>query len=324
MSIEKAEFQELPQIKDRISFIYLERCVITRADGAVAAMDERGEVHIPSAQLTVLMLGPGTRVTHRAMELVADSGMTIVWVGERGVRYYASGNPLTHSARLLIRQAELVSNVQKRAAVCRKMYALRFPDENMAELSIQQMRGKEGTRVSRLYYRLARETGVQWNGRQYDPDNFEGSDAINKTLSAAHACLYGVCHSVIVALGCSPGLGFIHTGHEKSFVYDIADLYKADITIPLAFKVAAEYGDSEDIAAETRRRVRDAISDGRILERCVKDIHNLLFIENDETVSADVLHLWDRRGETASGRNYGDAVTEQDIEGESNAVLLPE
>lgn len=304
--IKKPELQALPQIRDRMSFLYLERCLINRQDGAITVTDSRGTVHVPAASLSVLMLGPGTNVSHRAMELIGNSGTCVIWVGEHGIRYYAHGHPLTHSARLLIKQAELVSNVRTRIAVARQMYQLRFPSEDVSSLTMQQLRGREGSRVRAIYRSASKTTGVPWNGREYDPENFVSSDAVNMALSAAHACLYGVVHSVIVALGCSPGLGFVHTGHERSFVYDIADLYKGALTIPIAFEVAAEHPD--DIGAVTRRRVRDAISNGHILEQAVRDIRQLLLGIDaaQEEKETDVLHLWDDKlGEIANAVSYG-------------------
>ena len=120
--MKKPELQALPTVRDRLSFLYLEHCLLNRRDGAITVMDARGTVHVPAASLSVLLLGPGTSVSHRAMELIGDAGTSIVWVGEYGVRYYAHGRPLTHSARMLIRQAELVSNVRSRIAVARQMY----------------------------------------------------------------------------------------------------------------------------------------------------------------------------------------------------------
>ena len=208
---QKPGIQSLPTVRDRISFLYLERCLISRQDGAITVTDARGTVHVPAASLGTLLLGPGTNVSHRAMELIGDSGTSVVWVGEQGVRYYAHGRPLTHSSRLLISQAELVSNVRTRITVARQMYQLRFPQEDVSELTMQELRGREGARIRAVYRAAAKQTGVPWRGREYDPADFAGSDAVNMALSAAHACLYGVVHSVIVALGCSPGLGFIHT-----------------------------------------------------------------------------------------------------------------
>lgn len=302
--IQKPLLQALPQIRDRITFLYLERCVVNRQDGAITVTDARGCVHIPSAEIGVLLIGPGTNITHRAMELIGDSGASILWVGEHGVRYYAHGRPLTHSSALLIQQANLVSNTRTRIAVARKMYQLRFPVEDVSTLSMQQLRGREGARIRSVYRRMSAATGIAWHGREYDPDDFQAGDEINKALSAAHTCLYGIAHCVIVALGLSPGLGFVHTGHERSFVYDIADLYKAEITIPIAFQTTAEKPD--DIAGAVRRKVRDALANGNILARVVKDIHWLL--TGDESVAlpeTNVLYLWDERRDTvATGVSY--------------------
>jgi CRISPR-associated protein Cas1 len=298
--IKKAELQELPQVKERLSFLYVERCLISRRDNAITVTDERGVVHVPAAALSVIMLGPGTNISHRAMELIGDTGASVIWVGERGVRYYAHGRPLTHSSRLLIAQAALVSNTRTRLAVARDMYQLRFPNEDVSKMTMQQLRGREGTRIRNLYRRASKETGVEWNGRAYDPDDYAAGDSVNMALSAAHACLYGAAHSVIVAMGCSPGLGFVHMGHERSFVYDIADLYKAEITIPIAFKIAAQ--NPTDIGAVTRRAVRDAISDGKILEKAVRDIRRLLLgnrekDSDDDTddLYAGTVNLWDEK-----------------------------
>lgn len=306
--MEKPDLQELPQISDRLSFLYLEHCQLSREDSAILVRDEKGTVRIPVAAISTLLLGPGTNLTHRAVELIGDAGVGIVWVGENGVRYYASGRPLTHRAHLLIRQAEMVSNQRLHLEVVRKMYQIRFPDEDTKGLTTQQLRGREGSRVRKAYKTAAEKWGIKWSGRNYDPDDFSQGDLVNQALSAGNACLYGLAHAVITALGCSPGLGFIHVGHENSFVYDVADLYKAEITIPIAFEVAS--AEPEDLPAVVRRRVRDEIASAHILERMVKDIR-FLFLkeeENDEMLpEVDVTYLWDsKKGTVANGKNYSE------------------
>lgn len=302
---EKAELQELPQIKERISFLYLERCLINRQDSSISITDERGTVQVPVASLSVLLLGPGTTITHRAMELIGDAGTSILWIGEHGVRYYAFGRPLTHSASLLLMQAKMVTNTKSRLAVARKMYQMRFGQEDVSQVTMQQLRGREGARVRKIYRECAKKNKVEWDGREYDPDDFEGGSPVNQALSAGTACLYGLAHSVIAALGCSPGLGFVHTGHERSFVYDIADLYKAEIVIPLAFEMAAD--PSEDIGGDMRRAMRDKIVETHLLERMVRDIRYLLIGKADTEVSyADVVNLWDEKnGFVRNGISYG-------------------
>ena len=303
--IERPALQALPQIGDRMTFLYLEHCSVSREDGAVLVKDERGTVRVPAAAVSVIMFGPGTSVTHRAVELLGDAGISAVWVGEQGVRYYAGGRPLTHRSRMLIKQAELVSNQRAHLAVVRKMYQMRFPDEDVSGLTTQQLRGREGSRVREAYRRASKRWNVPWNGRVYDPCDFTSGDAVNQALSAGHACLYGLAHAVISALGCSPGLGFVHVGHESSFVYDVADLYKAEITIPIAFEIAASAPD--DLPGTVRRRVRDAMSSGRLLERMVRDIR-LLILGDDAAESAEetnIIYLWDEReGTVPNGLCY--------------------
>lgn len=301
---EKPDLQELPRIGERMSFIYLEYCRVGRTDSAITSTDKRGTVSIPSASIGVLMLGPGTTVTHRAMELLGDSGASVVWVGEKGVRYYAHGRPLTHSSILLEAQARAVSNTRSRLAVAREMYTMRFPGEDVSRLTMQQLRGREGARIRAAYRRWSEETGVEWNGRCYDPADYGSGDAVNQALSAANSCLYGAVHSVIVSMGCSPGLGFVHTGHERSFVYDIADLYKTETTIPVSFRIASKGWDN--IGSATRRTMRDVMASQHILERCTHDIKHLILGDCPDAYETDELRLWDGGGSVPSGVLYDD------------------
>lgn len=299
---------ELTRAEDRISFLYLEHCTIGRDSNSLTATDEKGVIHIPSAALGVLMLGPGTRVTHQAMSVIADAGSTTVWVGENGVRYYAHGRPIGRSTRLLEQQARLVSNRKSRLEVAREMYAMRFEGEDISSLTMQQLRGREGARVRACYRQWSKITGVKWAKREYKPDSFTASDPINQALSAAHSCLYGVVHAVVVALGMSPGLGFVHTGHDRAFVYDIADLYKADTTIPIAFCAVKEAGkdvDSQTLSTLVRRRTRDRIREDKIISRCVQDLKQLMKVSSNEEQLGDVIELWDyNRGNVQGGTNF--------------------
>lgn len=300
---------ELFRSSDRLSFVYVEHATISRADSAVTFVKEEGVVHCPAASLSALLLGPGTRITHQAMALLGECGTTVVWVGEQGVRYYASGKSVARSSRLLIVQAKLVSNTRSRLTVARMMYQWRFPGEDTSELTMQQLRGREGARVRSVYRQWSERTGVPWERREYNPNNFGDGSPINQALLAAHAALYGIVHAAIVSLGCAPGLGFVHTGNSWSFVYDVADLYKAEITIPAAFEVVAGYTEGMDIGSVTRRAVRDRIRSEKVMERVVRDIQRLLVPEElpEEMLELDVVGLWNEQGEAQrGGMNYSD------------------
>ncbi|SEN80575.1 type I-E CRISPR-associated endonuclease Cas1e [Nonomuraea pusilla] len=301
--------RELTRMGDRISFIYLERCVLHREDNAITAEDAEGVTHIPAATIGTLLLGPGTRVTHQAMSLLGDSGAGVVWVGEQGVRFYSGGRSLNRSSSLVEAQATRWANRRSRLEVAREMYRMRFPDENPDGLTRHELLGREGRRVKECYRRQAQRVDVPWNGRIYIPGDFSAGDPVNQAVTAAAQCMYGIAQTTVAALGCAPGLGFIHSGHELAFVLDIADLYKTEIAIPIAFDVAAESPD--DVGSRTRRAIRDHVNKARLLRRCVDDIKRLLL--SGETVrdlpdeDVDRVTLQSDHGiELESGRNYAD------------------
>ncbi|WP_438948909.1 CRISPR-associated endonuclease Cas1 [Streptomyces mutabilis] len=114
----------------------------------------------------------------------------------------------------------------------------------------------------------AERTGVPWTKRDYKPgDAFAAGDDVNRLLSAANPALYGVCHAAVTGLGASPAIGFVHTGNALSFVLDIADLYKAEFTIPLAFDLAAQGLTSE---RDARTALRDAAVRGKLLHQATR------------------------------------------------------
>lgn len=285
-------YHELPRLEDSLSFLYLEQCRVEQDDLAIAAWDLLGVTPIPVAALNSLLLGPGTVVTHAAMKAIAENGCNVVWVGERGVRMYASATGETRSARHLLRQAMLATREPLRLRVVSRMYRLRFKDEDLpAHLTIAQIRGREGVRVREAYANASRTFDVPWDGRDYDRQQWDNQNYVNKALSCAAACLYGVSHAAIVAMGYSPGLGFIHTGKQLSFVYDIADLYRVELAIPIAFKAVADHAAEQtsgtppkqrlDLEQRVRHAMREAIVKGHLLERIPKDIAHCLSIPVD-------------------------------------------
>lgn len=300
----RAEPQDLFRLGDRVSTLYVEKTHVDRDENAIVLINKERTVRVPAAMIAVLLLGPGTRVTHGAINLLGDSGTGVCWVGEHGVRFYAGGLGASRGSRLLMRQAYLVTRKKDRLAVARKMYSLRFPGEDISDATMQQLRGREGTRIRRLYKTEAERTGVTWDRRMYKTgDSKAFGDDVNRLLSAGHSALYGVCHAAIAGIGASPGLGFIHSGSARSFVLDIADLYKAEYTIPLAFELtAAGRVDERDI----RLAFRDKLVDGKLLQRIINDIQYLLAPSDDEEDN-DRLELWDEKvGAVSSGVNWAD------------------
>jgi CRISPR-associated protein Cas1 len=272
-------FRDLPKIRDSLSYLYFERGRLTQTKLGIEFVNKQGRTLLPVASLAVLLLGPGTTVTHAAIRTLARAGCSLCWVGEEGVRFYAQGLGETHKAYKLQRQAELASEEGMRLKVVERMYRLRFQESLPKDLTLEQVRGYEGQRMRQAYADAAQEYGVDWRGRNYDRNDWSGSDAPNRALSAANSCLNGVCHAAILSSGYSPGLGFIHQGKQLSFVYDVADLYKTKITIPVAFATVAV--EPERLEREVRKRCRQAFRNIRLLKRIIPDIEAVLDIDGD-------------------------------------------
>lgn len=304
----RAQAQDLQRVSERVSSLYVERCHIDRDENAVVLVNKDRTIRVPSSMLAVILIGPGTRVTHAAVTLLGDSGTAMCWVGEQGVRFYAAGVGGARSSRILRRQAWLVSRRAERVAVARQMYSIRFPGEDVSGLSMQQLRGREGARIRAVYRAESERTGVPWMKREYRAgDAFAAGDDVNRLLSAGHSYLYGVVHAAVVGVGATPGLGFVHSGSWQSFVLDIADLYKADLTIPLAFDLAATSTTSE---SDMRRAVRDRFATSKLLPQIVRDIKYLLLADpSDDEGDADVNELWDDElGSVPGGVNWGPRI----------------
>ena len=272
----KVTHDTLPQIKDRYPFLYLERGRLEIDDSSVKWIDSEGEVvRLPIATITTLLLGPGTSVTHEAIKVLAAANCSVCWVGEDSLLFYAVGNSPTANTRNLRRQMLISCDPEKSLAVARRMYERRFPDENLKGKPLKEMMGMEGYRVRALYEKKANEYGVGWRGRSFTPGKMELSDVTNQVLTASNAALYGILCSCIYSMGYSPHIGFIHSGSPLPFVYDMADLYKEELCIDLAFKMtldlAGEYN-KHRVSSEFRKRVLDY----KLLERIGPDIEEML------------------------------------------------
>jgi CRISPR-associated protein Cas1 len=265
----------LPQVKDKYPFIYLERGRLEIDDSSIKWIDcDCNVVRLPVAMLNCLLLGPGTAVTHEAVKVMAAANCSICWVGEDSLIFYAAGQTPTSDTRNFRRQMMLSADPDKSLKVAKRMFARRFPDAKLDNKSLQQMMGMEGLRVRQLYEKKAIEYKVGWKGRQFTPGKFEMGDVTNRILTSANAALYGIICSAVHSMGYSPHIGFIHTGSPLPFVYDMADLYKENLSIDLAFTLTALMAgiyDRHKIATEFRRRVIEM----DLLERIGPDIKEM-------------------------------------------------
>ncbi len=262
-------------IKERVSLVYVEKGNLDVLDGAFVVVDATGvRTHIPVGGVSCLMLEPGTRISHAAVSLAARVGCLICWIGEAGVRLYSAGQPGGARSDKLLYQAKLALDEYARLKVVRAMYKMRFQEEPPAKRSVNQLRGIEGARVRKMYELLAKRFGVVWSHRDYDPEHWNAGDLPNRCLSSATACLYGVTEAAILAVGYAPAIGFIHTGKPLSFVYDIADLFKFETVVPVAFQIASKKPKNSE--QEVRYACREIFRSTRLLTRIIPTIEEML------------------------------------------------
>ena len=276
---ERPPLETLASAKDRWTPLYLEHGRLEVDDSSVKWIGADGLLcRIPVATVSALILGPGTTVTHAAMKACAESNTPVCWTGEESLRFYAFGLAPNHTNDMPRLHAGAWADKRRRTRIARAMFQMRFPDVDVEGKSVKELRGMEGIRVRALYAELGLKHGVTWKGRNYDRQNWDTADAINRALSAANAGLYALCAAVICSLGYIPSLGFVHDAGTLPFVYDVADLYKHLTSIPAAFLATRQ--DPEASGELARKLLKQHVEQERILQRLPKDLARLF--ETDE------------------------------------------
>ena len=299
----------LPQRKDRIAFLYIECAIIEQDNFSIKVIRGNTETLVPIMMVNTLLLGPGTSITHAAITTIADAGCLVVWTGQDGNIFYASGAGCTSFSKNLLLQSKCYFDTKSHMRVVRNMYQLRYKDVNLSRMSLEQMRGMEGHRMKLLYEDMAKKYGVSWIERNYKSGNWEEQDTINQALSIANHLLYAIFQGIVIGLGFSPSIGFIHTGTMLSFIYDITDIYKAKISVPAAFETVGK-SDYYDLGKEVRKKCRQKMEDIQLMKSVAKDLKSIFDIPKlDFDVPEDFV-LWNVDDFVKGGKNYGIQVNE--------------
>ncbi len=257
----------------RNGVLYFLRKAKRDADGVF----EPGGYEIPFQMVSIILLGPGSTVSHDALRLLARHGTALAAVGENGVRSYTAPPLVADQSKLARRQATVWANEKSRLEIARRMYAWRL-GEVLPHREIAVLRGIEGARMKKSYASIAEETGIEWHGRRLHRDQPWTADLANQALNHAASAAAAAAAIAVSATATIPQLGFIHEDSGQSFVLDIADLFRDTMTIPVAFKAAAKAQKSPSIDVErlARRSMASALSNGRIIARMIDRIKELL------------------------------------------------
>lgn len=271
---------------DRSGLLWLARGILTVQDGTlvferVGSASEndpldKGRYTIPFQAISIILLGPGSTVSHDALRLLARHGTALVAVGEDGVRSYTAPPLIADQSILARRQMSAWADPKIRLDIARRMYAWRlgrvFPHRDIAVL-----RGIEGARMKESYRLIADQIGIKWHGRRYDRSRPSWNDFPNQALNHVSSAVEAAAAIAVSATSTIPQLGFIHEEPGQSFVLDISDLYRDTVTIPTAFRAAkrAEEFPSENIERLARHGAGKALSKGKIIPDMIERIKKL-------------------------------------------------
>ena len=271
---------------DRAGLLYLARGALTSRDGTLAFVQgptteadalTPGDYAIPLQAVSMILLGPGSTVSHDALRLLAHARTALAAVGEDGVRMYTAPPLIPDRSGLARLQARLWADEDMRLMIARRMYAMRL-GEILPHRDLDVLRGIEGARMKESYRLIAQSIGIDWQGRHYDRGDPMASDLPNQALNHAASAVEAAAAIAVAATATIPQLGFIHEDAGQSFVLDIADLYRAEVTIPCAFKAAKQVAThpTENIERATRRLTGQTLAREQIIPEMIERIKRLI------------------------------------------------
>lgn len=276
---------------DRYGLMWLERGRLAIESGnlvfTTAGTDdlEAGAYEIPLQQVSNILLGPGTVISHDALRILARQQTGVLAVGSKGVRLYAVSMPFGPDRSALSRkQAKLWADEENRIQIIRKMYAFRFGGElpDYAR-DINSLRGMEGKRMKKVYENLASQYGVAWNGRQYDRHNPESNDPINKAINHVVTAAYAAAEIAVALTGTIPQLGFIHESSGRAFALDIADLFRSSVVLPIAFEAVKKHEKQHKLTVEAQARILagKTFQKDEVIPQMIDQIKEVLDVDDD-------------------------------------------
>ncbi|MGI4796093.1 MAG: type I-E CRISPR-associated endonuclease Cas1e [Janthinobacterium lividum] len=273
---------------DRHGLVWLDRGRLEVEDGCLRFVTagngelDAGDYQIPHQSISIVLLGPGSSVTHDALRLLARHGCALAAVGDGGVRFYTAPPLLPDSSTLARSQAERWSDRAARMVVARAMYAMRF-DEIVRTRDIEVLRGQEGARIKRSYGLAAQRYGIVWNGRRYDRENPNAGDLPNQAINHAGSAMTAAAAVAVAATGTIPQLGFVHEESGQAFVLDIADLFRHDVLLDIAFGAAKEAAKGDSIERLVRRRAAMLFRQRQVIPMMIDRIKALLTSDNAQS-----------------------------------------
>lgn len=276
------ESAQIPHV-DRHGMLWLERGNLFVKDGTLRFVSagggslEKGTYDIPYQNVSMIVLEPGTTITHDVFRLMGQQGTGLIAVGDKGVRCYTAPPLGPDRSALARRQVELWANPQTRLQVALAMYAIRFGEE-LPTRKIEDLRGIEGARLRKSYSILAKFYGLTWTLQRFNRKQPNKTDDINAAVNHAASAMYGAADIAVAAVSAIPQLGFIHAKSCRAFALDIADLYRTEITLPAAFRGLASYLEEPgmDLERHVRKLIGQELYRQKVISKMIDQIKELI------------------------------------------------
>ncbi len=239
---------------------------------------EAGTYGVPNQKISMLLLGPGSTITHDCLRILAKAGTGVIGVGKGGVRMYTFPPVFKRDSEYARKQAYLWANKEKRISIARKMYKRRMGSSPPDNKNINELRGIEGARIKEVYKIEAKKNNINWNGRRYNRQNPSVNDAPNQAINHIATAMEGAAMIAVAATGTIPQLGFIHEDAGISFCLDVADLHRTEVVVSLAFKTANKFkkGEFDTIDRAARYMAAKYFKKHKIIPCMIDEIKELL------------------------------------------------
>ena len=181
---------------DRAGCLYPARGALTARDGTlgfqqgpatVADALQPGDYAIPLLGVSMIVLGPGSTVSHDALRLLAHARTAPAAVGD-GVRLYTAPPLIPDRSGLARLQAKLRADGDIRVMIARRMYAMRLGEV----LAVKRGRRRKRARVTRTLMPAAARPNMRWS-MDFLSDTFGASRRFRILAANDDCCRENLC-----------------------------------------------------------------------------------------------------------------------------------
>ena len=255
----------LPSHKNVVT--YLEYTRVVKADEKVSYLKENSGVEytfaLPYGNMAVLLLGPGTSITQSAMHKLCEEGCLVGFTGGAGFPIFCGSlseyRPSEYVQQWIVKwqdpawqnrvakhfqavRVRVVNEQWKKHGLSEKVLEqahaageqLLLAQRSAADKST--LLGHEAVYAKQLYRILAQSFDIEFTRNPRSKEDY-----VNELIDAHNYYAYGIAGTALWVLGIPYAFAVLHGDTRRgALVFDVADMLKDGILLPLAFQSAKE------------------------------------------------------------------------------------